>query len=481
MKRRGKPRSTAEPLRGVLTRSKSEIFLHRTRSGLSRPDLRHPIKIPFSSLRNPKTSHPGFADDMCSSSIKDLRLKRVFSPLDSVSRDPDFYDVKIEDVLEIDTVEIGNGSGEEWIQSTPPDWDSLRESGVGRSDGGDATEDVDRVAEIPSSGIPADAVKVAFEIDVGEDGNDPGEERIQTSPPDWASFRESGLAGCDGGEVIKVVDTKIVDRVMEKGVPSRNTKVIKPHISCSRSKLFRNPNSFSYRRLLPYLMGLATDSSGTLETRPGQTIVEVSKGTTKCPIVDNLEGCVTEKDLDKPQDSQLCNPMETSMSSDPKSGRWSSVESELSCCLEMEMSFKKSFDNSTPVELYPLKSSPVASKALSFAERLCAQKATEFSKKQMKEAEEVATGLLKELSCFRNLMERSVSLVKGVESHTDILVKAICRRASKAEELAKNHLSQMANDCRITNLQKPRVTFADHVEEKIITKYEVENSELNGR
>ncbi|KAK1294413.1 hypothetical protein QJS10_CPA16g00491 [Acorus calamus] len=328
MKRREKPRSTGDPLRGVLTRSKSEIFLHRTRSGLSRPDLRHPTKIPFSSRRNPITTHPGFVDDMCSSSIKDLRLKHVFSPLDPVSRDPDFYDVKIEEALEIDTVEIGNGSGEEWIQSTPADWDSLRESGLGRSDG--ATEDVDRVVEVPSSGIPADAVKVAFEIDVGEDGNDPGEERIQTSPPDWASLRESGLAGCDSGDVIEVVDTKIVDRVVEKDVPSRNTIVIKPHISCSRSKLFRNPNSFSYRRLLPYLMGLATDSSGTFETRQCQTIVEVSKGTTECPIVDNLEGFVTEKDLDKPQDSQLCNPMETSMSSDPKTGRWSSVESELS-------------------------------------------------------------------------------------------------------------------------------------------------------
>ncbi|KAK1270395.1 hypothetical protein QJS04_geneDACA004353 [Acorus gramineus] len=402
---------------------------------------------------------------------------------------------------------------------------------------------VDRVVEVPSSGVPADAVKVAFEIDVGEDGNDPGEERIQTSLPDWASLRESGLAGCDGGDVIEVVDTQIVDRVVEKGVPSRNTIVIKPHVSCSRSKLFRNPNSFSYRRLLPYLMGLATDSSGTLETHQCQTIVEVSKGTTECPIVDNLEGCVTEKDLDKPQDSQLSNPMETSMSSDPKSGRWSSVESELSSCLEIELSFKKSFDNPTPRETLSVEELscsqqsplicgevdgfPMDVKAIetprknlnphqfgeqaSFARpflsptkgilkrksskctglclcpecssyRLCAQKATEFSKKQMKEAEEVATGLLKELSCFRNLMERSVSLVKGAESQTDILVsqvKAICRRASKAEELAKNHLRQMANDCMITNLQKPRVTFADHVEEKIITKYEVENSELN--
>ncbi|XP_077210047.1 uncharacterized protein LOC143845552 isoform X2 [Tasmannia lanceolata] len=112
--------------------------------------------------------------------------------------------------------------------------------------------------------------------------------------------------------------------------------------------------------------------------------------------------------------------------------------------------------------------------------RLNAEKAYEFSRKQMEEAKEVAMGLMKELSRFRSLVEKSiVPTVDGdtVKDYSVQLnqVKGLCRRASRAEELARNRLKKMALDlnicCRTSSLQRPRVRFADYVEERLIPKF----------
>ncbi|RVW22293.1 hypothetical protein CK203_056718 [Vitis vinifera] len=69
------------------------------------------------------------------------------------------------------------------------------------------------------------------------------------------------------------------------------------------------------------------------------------------------------------------------------------------------------------------------------------------------------------------ILEQSFVLKKLEEFS---LVKDACEKASNAAELAKERLKQMNYDlnihCRITCLQRPRVTFSNYVNEKVITK-----------
>ncbi|XP_058103201.1 uncharacterized protein LOC131246804 isoform X2 [Magnolia sinica] len=117
--------------------------------------------------------------------------------------------------------------------------------------------------------------------------------------------------------------------------------------------------------------------------------------------------------------------------------------------------------------------------------RLHAEKANEFSRKQMQDAKEVAVNLMKELSCLRSLMEKSfLPMTDSANGHIVgqiNQVKGFCKRASRAEEIARSRLRQMTRDlkvhCRITSLQQRRVSFADHVEERLIPKSEVEDDE----
>ncbi|KAH1050626.1 hypothetical protein GLYMA_08G107400v4 [Glycine max] len=104
--------------------------------------------------------------------------------------------------------------------------------------------------------------------------------------------------------------------------------------------------------------------------------------------------------------------------------------------------------------------------------RLHAERAFEFSKNQLLDAEEVAHNLMKELSHLRNMLESSADSVNNNPVFGGSQVKEACRKACAAEELAKNRLSQMHDDlnihCRITSLQPPTVTFAVHVEKEVI-------------
>nr|KYP38311.1 hypothetical protein KK1_040474 [Cajanus cajan] len=104
--------------------------------------------------------------------------------------------------------------------------------------------------------------------------------------------------------------------------------------------------------------------------------------------------------------------------------------------------------------------------------RLHAERAFEFSRNQLLDAEEVAHDLMKELSILRSMLETSADSVNDNPVFDGSQVKEACRKAFAAEELAKDRFSQMNDDlnihCRITSLQPPRVTFAVHVEEKVI-------------
>ncbi|XP_015958245.3 uncharacterized protein LOC107482312 isoform X1 [Arachis duranensis] len=103
---------------------------------------------------------------------------------------------------------------------------------------------------------------------------------------------------------------------------------------------------------------------------------------------------------------------------------------------------------------------------------LHAERAFEFSRNQFLDAEEVAHDLIKELSHLRKILERSTESVNGNPILDRSQVKEACREALAAEQLAKDRFSQMNADlnihCRISNLQRPRVRFSDHVEQKVI-------------
>ncbi|KDP32581.1 hypothetical protein JCGZ_13131 [Jatropha curcas] len=106
--------------------------------------------------------------------------------------------------------------------------------------------------------------------------------------------------------------------------------------------------------------------------------------------------------------------------------------------------------------------------------RLHAERAFEFSKNQMQDAEEVALELINELTDLRNTLEKATV---GSNDHLIICinqVKKACKKATEAEELAKTRLCQMNYDlnihCKITCGVRPRVRFSNNVEERIITK-----------
>ncbi|KAJ1407291.1 hypothetical protein SESBI_24394 [Sesbania bispinosa] len=98
-------------------------------------------------------------------------------------------------------------------------------------------------------------------------------------------------------------------------------------------------------------------------------------------------------------------------------------------------------------------------------------RAVEFSRNLLLDAEEVAQDLMKELSHLRNMLERSTHSVHNnhVFDGSQFQVKEACFKALATEQLAKDRLSQMNDDldihCRIL---RPRVRFAEHVEEKVI-------------
>ncbi|KAJ1407292.1 hypothetical protein SESBI_24395 [Sesbania bispinosa] len=93
--------------------------------------------------------------------------------------------------------------------------------------------------------------------------------------------------------------------------------------------------------------------------------------------------------------------------------------------------------------------------------RLHADRAVEFSRNLLLDAEEVAQNLMKELSYLRNMLQRSTHNVHNNHVFDGSQVKEACSKAFATEQLAKDRLSQMNDDlnihCRILSLQQLRV------------------------
>ncbi|XWS13326.1 hypothetical protein CRYUN_Cryun36dG0028000 [Craigia yunnanensis] len=229
-KRRRQSVPTTHSLMGIFTRSKSQIHLHRNRSGQSQPDPtrggNHQDLQPFVKKR--KNSSPAedssVGYDLSSVSIKDLRLRRVFSP----------------------------SSTDEIIPNCLDDTENMGKSEVARSCLGESQEACEN----------GDFKKLGMSND----------DFVQSTPPDAEIFGAKQVVERNGSDFLdQFVEKKPSENLqkhdgwMEKGFQEERNgmnysikSVLKPR---SRVKLFKTPGSFSYRRLLPYLLDIEKDYS----------------------------------------------------------------------------------------------------------------------------------------------------------------------------------------------------------------------------
>ncbi|XP_023000091.1 uncharacterized protein LOC111494390 isoform X2 [Cucurbita maxima] len=104
--------------------------------------------------------------------------------------------------------------------------------------------------------------------------------------------------------------------------------------------------------------------------------------------------------------------------------------------------------------------------------RLHAERAFEFSRNQLQDAEVVASDLMKELSFIRDVLEKCSNGAYGDAGYYSNKVKEACRKASEAELVAKDRLQQM--NCkldihsRIMCPQRPNVRFSSEIKKREI-------------
>ncbi|VVA98541.1 unnamed protein product [Arabis nemorensis] len=132
--------------------------------------------------------------------IKDLRLRRVFSPT-----------------------------------SIPTDWEFKTK--------------VEQIEEYPCASRSSNFEKEGTKTNGGGLGNGETEDSLQATPHD-PEFLSTEL----------IREEINVQAVKERGTNFCSKSVLHP---CSRAKIFNNPGSFSYKRLLPYLMQAADDGTSS--------------------------------------------------------------------------------------------------------------------------------------------------------------------------------------------------------------------------
>ncbi|KAG6731085.1 hypothetical protein I3842_01G111900 [Carya illinoinensis] len=405
--------------------------------------------------------------------------------------------------------------------------------------------------------------------------DDSNEEHVQVTPDaevlTKADAEENGRARVDFfeestdhalGKPLLGDNTRSANRASDRRNSNSESKlVLNP---CSRLKLYRSSGSFSYRRLLPFLVELTKDNSRNGYCSKSEKDKEemrlpscVASNCQENPVVSNghsfhaehqashsgtlpmigLNSAQYSSNVDEPKLKSPQDDPEPTISLDSlkehqfqveqvKSDRYSQLETSpnqviaVSCgtlsreegittvsrmSFDTEVDCVSSFRNnsscSKPVEADGLsgnisqhgasvppaivgtgllkgilKRNPRGCRGLctclncaSF--RLHAERAFEFSRNQMQDAEEVALDLIKELSYLRYMLQKSAD---GLNDHPTVHVNQMqeaCRKASEAEELAKHRLGQMNYELnihgRITCLQPPRVRFANYVEESV--------------
>ncbi|KAL1535664.1 hypothetical protein AAHA92_28419 [Salvia divinorum] len=293
------------------------------------------------------------------------------------------------------------------------------------------------------------------------------EENIQTTPPDLGILakpevtrgREStdakmnqtsiGLPVCSekssSGALKQCPVTKCDAKLMNK-------MALNP---CSRLRLFRNPKSVSYRRLLPFLMDISkADSCTTTKTQKKMLGVVYEEDRHPAPAV--IAEHYFENNTPK---ENFCNKLyaedriqTTSDGSSPHSN--SNLVSSIP-----ELSATNYSSNIDP------RPSNVLPESIGLS-REYLREIGEPAEGYLQDAEEVASQLMKELTSVRLLLEKSTAVKKdsaSIPPHP-VLIKQACDRAIEAETLAKAHLGELNNDlsvhCRIPGLLQPKVSFA---------------------
>ncbi|KAH9605893.1 hypothetical protein KSS87_015522 [Heliosperma pusillum] len=361
------------------------------------------------------------------------------------------------------------------------------------------------------------------------------EETLQSTPPDAVfiirkSPTKQACPSKDGSSEGKNFSNSINGMTLNK---------------CSRRKVFKVPNSFTYKRLLPYLMDMAKDEPCAMKANPS---VNIEDNVEEKPFVSISQECTidaTKLPKKLPYTTAACVPEEVSIdkvdefSADENAGR------PVSCCAEsrtnlvdsetqipnnsekgvsqdehvspdnlaltvqsstisLEVSMKdvslveppshlsivsqggfetekslisksQSSDKLATLEHVTglakgiLKRNPRGCRGIcscldcsSF--RLNADKAFEFSRNQLLEADELAQDLIKELSNLKCMLKKSVTGATDVNQ-----VEKACIRASNVEDMAKTRISQMHEDLYVHTRSKamlrPRVNFSINVQE----------------
>ncbi|XP_039120648.1 uncharacterized protein LOC120257095 isoform X2 [Dioscorea cayenensis subsp. rotundata] len=478
---------------GALTRRQSEDLVHRTRSGRVRL---YPVShLNDLALANPPSnpSDRPLAGNVCCSesiSVKDLRSHRVFSPASTS------FDNSINDQICVAGKEVVGDVGD-------------------RSDG-------------------------------LEDG------LIRSTAPD-SEFSDKSSISKDGvGGAVRVSGEEGARRPLLRSRNQPNKRL--GLVPCSRLKLYGNPNSFSYKRLLPFLMEMDNSNDVKPFIAPDYPIknppshkensftegkhevqgigeslntqmsfnsnaserhvsenhnlrtlnVADHKPTRLSALIDERQGEINDmkpratreggsfelelmvRSFHLPPDRlQVLAIKELHGSAQALAGLTKKVEEDCQKVISY-MDKIPLADTSSHGGRFPVGQNVLAPKhgILKSQAGGCrgpcpcldcttflihAEKAFEFSKKQMHGADDIIVGLTKELSHLRSLVEKSVVKVEDKKYNSGLQpneMKEACRRALKAEETARSLLSQMFNDlnehCRIPGR---RVTFAECIEQ----------------
>ncbi|KAH1089543.1 hypothetical protein J1N35_016800 [Gossypium stocksii] len=199
---------------GSFIRSKSQIQSgSQSQHGRNHHDQQPIVKKLKNSLPD-EDSSMGYG--LSAVSIKDLRLRRVFSPSSTDGVIPDSFD------------------------------------------------DTENLGKPQFAGIHLGVTQEPLENGSFKKLDMSNENFVQSTPPDAEIFGAKPVVERNGGEFS---DQFLEKKPCEKGFHQQRDamnnsmkSVLKP---CSRARLFRTPGSFSYRRLLPYLMDIEKDHSGS--------------------------------------------------------------------------------------------------------------------------------------------------------------------------------------------------------------------------
>ncbi|KAL3829281.1 hypothetical protein ACJIZ3_018083 [Penstemon smallii] len=297
------------------------------------------------------------------------------------------------------------------------------------------------------------------------------EECVQMTPPDADIFSKTEV-----GHVGEITKTNNLI----------NPPVLNP---CSRLRVFKNTNSHSNRRLLPFLMDMSKNSSfASRITQHPKPLLH-----SKEDIKENFSEIPQTENCSSPQPSFTNNssnvePDLLSSEKPPLLTKQSSFEEQHECLGEVEAHNENDpSDSSLRVEVSDslvtpenchskgiLKRNPRGCRGqcncLNCASfRLHADRAFEFSRNQMYDAEEIASDLMKELATLRLILGKPVNDSSNIQLNK-VEARQACDKALEIENVAKARLSQMNSDlnihCRIPALLQPKVTFANYVQER---------------